>query len=117
MENQRSQAEFFGRQIGDVRTIYTAAHPDDAVMFLALPMLPYPAYEAPNFPLPSLVGVPARQNIVMKIVAIVTPATLIECDIGVSRVHDAVRADHVFARLHCILFFVQLSRTSTLSIP
>ena len=97
VKEQRPQPELLLRQVRDVGAVHAAADADQAVVVPPLSFPPDPLHDRRDDPLPDLVGVPVRKDVLVIVVAVVAPATRVERDVRVARVHDAVRADLIRA--------------------
>lgn len=98
VEEQRTETELLLGHQGDVGAVDTTADPDQAVMIPAPSVTPNLVNEGGDELLANLIRMPVRDNAVTVVVAVVTPATRVERNLRIGRVHDAVGADRVWAR-------------------
>ncbi len=95
VEHERAQAEFLLGEVREIRAVYTAADAEDAIVIAAAACALDLLHETHDLALAALVRVPVRQNVRMEVVAVVAPATRVERNARVARIHDAVTADLV----------------------
>ena len=95
VKQQRAQAELFLGEVRHVGAVDAAAETDEAVMVPAI-ACPFDLLDLPRqLPRANLVRMPVGQDVLMEVVAVVTPSTGVERDVRVRGVHDAVGADLV----------------------
>src|SRR6266568_1977822 len=92
MQQQWPKPEFLYSQIGQIRAVDTSTDSNDAVVALA----PAFACDLVDVPLQHrstyIIGMPVRNDVLVVVVTVVAPSPLVECDVRVGRIHDAVRA-------------------------
>src|SRR4051794_40945859 len=97
MEYQRAQSQLLLSKQRDIRTVHATANTDNAVVIPIPPVITDSLGDRLHFTFAARIRMPVRQYILVIIVAIIAPTSVIERDVRVRRIHDAIRANLVRA--------------------
>src|SRR5207248_8503202 len=100
MEHQRPETEFLLGDIGDVRTVETAADADDAVVIPSLAFTLDRLDERHDLGHAAFIGMPVRLDAVVEVAAILAPAAPVELERRIAGVHHAIGTDLIRSAGH-----------------
>jgi hypothetical protein len=103
MKQQGAKAHFFLHHLGNIRAIQAAAKPDNTIEILALTLLPNLVTQQFKRVFTFLIGMPIGLDRGLKVIAVVTPTTLIKNDVWIGRVHNAMGANLIRSRAHALV--------------
>jgi hypothetical protein len=93
MEQQRAQTHFLFGNVSRVGAVKSTAKPNDAVEIPSISTLTNVGCQPVEGDFPLRARMPIGFDQCAKIIAIVTPATLVKTDVWVRGVHDAMTAN------------------------
>jgi len=96
MEHQRAKTELRHRQVQEIGAVQSSAHAHDAIEGLSVARSLDAPHHLPEYRCALFVGVPVGQHISLEAYTMVADAGIVENDLAVTGIHDAVITNFVF---------------------